>query len=104
MQNLFQTQNNNLAFNNETQKAPSKSEDLFKMLDEQPKQSGVSMSTFSGGQQGGIDSLDLGNFGTMQMGKANNQSLDQGFSFTKKEEEKKPNEDLLLWNWLNMLI
>ncbi len=91
MQNLFQTQQNPL--NIEPKKENSKSEDLFKMLEEQSKASeGVSMSTFSGGKQGGFENLDLGNFGTVQMSKPNNEPFDpQGFSFSKKENTEKKN-------------
>ena len=53
-----------------------KSEDFFKALEEEPKKE-VSMSTFSGAKEGGID---MSSFGTMQAG-----------SFGKKKQE-----DLLL--------
>ena len=41
-----------------------KSEDFFKALEEEPKKE-VSMSTFSGAKEGGID---MSSFGTMQAG------------------------------------
>ena len=56
------------------------SEDFFKVLEEDPKK-GVSMSTFSGAKEGGID---MSSFGTMQAG-----------SFSKKKQE-----DFFSWNWV----
>jgi len=51
------------------------------------------MSTFAGGKQGGFENLDLGNFGTMQMNKPNNNNTESfdlnALSFFKKENKEK---------------